>query len=97
MRSTSTAPLTSTARQVAGRPAARMLARAGPAARSRMYRGEHHPTDILGSLIFAALWLTATSALIKPNAAARAPARPKAGEARPAGWRPTAAAPADRR
>src|SRR5580700_307133 len=38
---------------------------------SRMYRGEHHPTDILGSLIFAALWLTATCSLIRPNAAAR--------------------------
>jgi undecaprenyl-diphosphatase len=36
---------------------------------SRMYRGEHHPTDILGSLIFAALWLTAASLLIRPNAA----------------------------
>ena len=35
---------------------------------SRMYRGEHHPTDILGSLIFAALWLTATSLLIRPDA-----------------------------
>ena len=35
---------------------------------SRMYRGEHHPTDILGSLLFAALWLTATTVLIKPNA-----------------------------
>jgi len=34
---------------------------------SRMYRGEHHPTDILGSLLFAALWLTATTLLIKPN------------------------------
>jgi undecaprenyl-diphosphatase len=34
---------------------------------SRMYRGEHHPTDILGSLIFAALWLTATSMLLEPN------------------------------
>jgi undecaprenyl-diphosphatase len=34
---------------------------------SRMYRGEHHPTDILGSLLFAALWLTATTILIKPN------------------------------
>ena len=34
---------------------------------SRMYRGEHHPTDILGSLLFAALWLTATTMLIKPN------------------------------
>jgi undecaprenyl-diphosphatase len=38
---------------------------------SRMYRGEHHPTDITGSLIFAALWLTATTLLIKPNAARR--------------------------
>jgi undecaprenyl-diphosphatase len=35
---------------------------------SRMYRGEHHPTDVLGSLIFTALWLTATTLLIKPNA-----------------------------
>jgi undecaprenyl-diphosphatase len=35
---------------------------------SRMYRGEHHPTDILGSLLFAALWLTATTVLIKPSA-----------------------------
>jgi len=34
----------------------------------RMYRGEHHPTDVLGSIIFAALWLTATTLLIKPNA-----------------------------
>lgn len=34
---------------------------------ARMYRGEHHPTDILGSVLFAALWLTATTVLIKPN------------------------------
>ncbi len=34
---------------------------------SRMYRGEHHPTDILGSIVFAALWLTATTLLIRPN------------------------------
>ncbi len=33
---------------------------------ARMYRGEHHPTDILASLLFAALWLTATTMLIKP-------------------------------
>ena len=38
---------------------------------SRMYRGEHHPTDIGGSLLFAALWLTATTLLIKPNSAER--------------------------
>jgi undecaprenyl-diphosphatase len=39
---------------------------------SRMYRGEHHPTDILGSLLFAALWLTATTILIRPNSDGRA-------------------------
>jgi undecaprenyl-diphosphatase len=39
---------------------------------SRMYRGEHHPTDILGSLLFAALWLTAVSVLVQPNAGRRA-------------------------
>ncbi|HEY6311743.1 MAG TPA: phosphatase PAP2 family protein [Streptosporangiaceae bacterium] len=38
---------------------------------SRMYRGEHHPTDILASLLFSALWLTATTLLIKPNADAQ--------------------------
>jgi undecaprenyl-diphosphatase len=38
---------------------------------SRMYRGEHHPTDVGGSLIFAALWLTATTLLIKPSAVRR--------------------------
>jgi undecaprenyl-diphosphatase len=36
---------------------------------SRVYRGEHHPTDLLASLLFAALWLTAASVLIKPNSA----------------------------
>ncbi len=36
-------------------------------AAARMYRGEHHPTDILASVLFAALWLTATTLLIKPN------------------------------
>jgi undecaprenyl-diphosphatase len=34
---------------------------------SRMYRGEHHPTDILASLVFAGLWLTAATKLIKPS------------------------------
>ena len=36
-------------------------------ATARMYRGEHHPTDILASMLFAALWLTAATMLIKPN------------------------------
>jgi len=48
---------------------------------SRMYRGEHHPTDILGSLLFAGLWLTATTVLIKPSPDRRArPNRAPAGD-----------------
>ena len=43
---------------------------------SRMYRGEHHPTDILGSLLFAALWLTAATVLIRPNSDGRAQSAP---------------------
>jgi len=35
-------------------------------AAARLYRGEHHPTDLLASLLFAALWLTATTLLIQP-------------------------------
>jgi hypothetical protein len=38
---------------------------------SRMYRGEHYPTDVLGSLLFSALWLTTTSVLMKPNVVER--------------------------
>lgn len=36
---------------------------------ARMYRGEHHPTDVLGSVIFAALWIPAMYVLIRPNRA----------------------------
>jgi undecaprenyl-diphosphatase len=35
---------------------------------SRLYRGEHHPTDIAASLLLSALWLTAATWLTKPNA-----------------------------
>ncbi len=42
---------------------------------SRIYRGEHHPTDVAGSLLFSALWLTATWALVRPNADSRQPAK----------------------
>lgn len=38
-------------------------------AASRMYRGEHHPTDVLGSLVLAGLWLTTTTIMLRPNAA----------------------------
>jgi undecaprenyl-diphosphatase len=37
-------------------------------AASRVYRGEHHPTDVLGSLVLAALWSTAAYLAIRPNA-----------------------------
>src|SRR5215472_5203524 len=50
---------------------------------SRLYRGEHHPTDVLGSLVFAALWLTATSLLIKPSTGSRRVGR-QPGRTRPA-------------
>jgi membrane-associated phospholipid phosphatase len=34
---------------------------------SRMYRGEHHPTDVLGSLLFSALWISALILLVRPG------------------------------
>ena len=39
-------------------------------AASRMYRGEHHPTDVLASVLFAALWVPAVTLLLRPNSAA---------------------------
>jgi undecaprenyl-diphosphatase len=34
----------------------------------RLYRGMHHPTDLLGSLVLAACWLTASYLLMRPSA-----------------------------
>jgi len=34
---------------------------------SRMYRGEHHPTDVLGAVLLAALWLSVLYWTIRPN------------------------------
>jgi undecaprenyl-diphosphatase len=36
-------------------------------ASSRVYRGMHHPTDVLGSVIMAACWVTALVYLVRPN------------------------------
>jgi undecaprenyl-diphosphatase len=44
---------------------------------SRMYQGQHHPTDILGSVLLAAGWLAATVRLIQPNRASPRPAEPR--------------------
>jgi undecaprenyl-diphosphatase len=38
---------------------------------SRIYRGEHHPTDVLAGALFAALWVTAVTLLIGPASIAR--------------------------
>jgi undecaprenyl-diphosphatase len=51
---------------------------------SRMYRGEHHPTDVLGAMLLAALWLTVLWWAVRPNAEtpATAPAPVASGAAR---------------
>jgi membrane-associated phospholipid phosphatase len=33
---------------------------------SRMYRGEHHPTDVLGALVLAGCWLTVLARPLRP-------------------------------
>jgi undecaprenyl-diphosphatase len=35
---------------------------------SRMYRGMHHPTDVLSSALFAGLWLIDVGLAVRPNA-----------------------------
>ncbi len=37
---------------------------------SRMYRGEHHPTDIIGSVLLSGLWLAAVTFMVRPAEAA---------------------------
>jgi undecaprenyl-diphosphatase len=37
-------------------------------AAARMYRGMHHPTDVLGSVVLAGLWVSAVYLAIRPNA-----------------------------
>jgi undecaprenyl-diphosphatase len=35
---------------------------------SRMYRGEHHPLDVIGGVLLALLWLAAVTFALRPNA-----------------------------
>jgi undecaprenyl-diphosphatase len=32
-----------------------------------MYRGEHHPTDVLGAVVLAACWLSLLVWTVRPN------------------------------
>jgi undecaprenyl-diphosphatase len=50
-------------------------------ATSRLYRGMHHPTDILGSLLLAAAWIAVTIYFVRPNCDLQAGLRadPRAG------------------
>jgi membrane-associated phospholipid phosphatase len=41
---------------------------------SRMYRGEHHPTDALGAALLAACWLSVLFWTVRPNALSSEPA-----------------------
>jgi undecaprenyl-diphosphatase len=43
---------------------------------SRMYRGEHHPTDVLASFAFSALWIPPVTLLIRPAAPTRTGSQP---------------------
>jgi len=54
-------------------------------ATSRMYRGMHHPTDVLGSVVLAALWITALWLAVQPNRDLTEPARTRSRARVPAG------------
>jgi len=43
---------------------------------SRMYRGEHHPLDVVGGILLALLWLAAVTAALRPNADLGEPGQP---------------------
>jgi undecaprenyl-diphosphatase len=44
-------------------------------AMSRLYRGAHHPTDVLASILFATLWLLVTTRVCRPKPAHKLPHR----------------------
>ena len=61
---------------------------------SRLYRGMHHPSDILGALLLTALWTTVVHLIVQPHRTA--PAVPASGTASDvAAGDATGAAPAD--
>ena len=46
-------------------------------AASRMYRGMHHPTDVLGAVVLAGVWLPAVYLMIRPNSGHHASDHPE--------------------
>lgn len=50
---------------------------------SRMYRGMHHPTDVLGAMLLTAAWLTVLWFAVKPNAPDEAEAEAESREELP--------------
>jgi len=63
---------------------------------SRMYRGMHHPTDLLGAAVLTALWVTLLWWVVRPNEDLDDAAAPVAGRRAPRAAAPTHA-PAPRR
>jgi len=58
---------------------------------SRMYRGEHHPTDVLGAMLLAGLWLGVLWWTVRPNAEARTASQARAAAGAGYAGRPGAA------
>ena len=55
---------------------------------SRLYRGMHHPTDVLGAVLLALLWVGLLRWVIRPNADLRGRPGPSGGTAPEPGDRP---------
>lgn len=45
-------------------------------ATSRMYRGMHHPTDVMGAILLSALWITLLYVVLRPNEDVKTGSRP---------------------
>lgn len=63
------------------RTAATVLGVAVPlgVASSRLYRGVHHPTDVLASVLYVSVWLAVCWQVLRPNRGADRP-RPEGGD-----------------
>jgi membrane-associated phospholipid phosphatase len=64
---------------------------------SRIYRGMHHPTDVLGAVLLAAMWMTLLWWVVRPDAEDIANAVPEQEQSRPTTPASVSAAPSDGR